>query len=187
MARTILRKISTTVPKSMLDAVRIALITDKTARIFVCRVAGIALATKENNHPLYGLSYALVGSFRKVNPDGTEEDAPVLWTNESVVLPVKAALDNGAPSVQVMVDIYAVYAEKGATGFQYVLEVHGQEDEDPVSKLLKAAPAMLQLTDENKAEIAEVKAAADADAAVKTAAAAAELVKKSAAAKASKG
>ena len=145
MAKIIVRKVSTTIPKSETAAVRLKLLTDQKARHYVCRVAGVAVGIKENVHPQYGISYGLVGSFAKINPNGWREDAPVLWTTESLILPIKAALDNGAASVQLMADIWAIYAEKGATGFQYVLETHGETAADPLDALLGNAPAMPML------------------------------------------
>lgn len=142
MSKIVTRKITTTIPKSETAAVRLKLLQDQTARHYVCRVAGVAMGTKENIHPQYGVSYGLVGTFAKINPDGTREDAAALWSNESLILPIKAALEGGATSVQFMADIWAVYAEKGATGFQYVLETHGEEKADPLAGLLGSAPAM---------------------------------------------
>ena len=142
MSKIVTRKINTAVPKSETAAVRLKLLQDNDARVYVCRVAGVAMGTKENIHQQYGISYGLVGTFAKINPDGTREDAAVLWSNESLVLPIKAALDGGSASVQFMADIWAVYAEKGATGFQYVLETHGEEKVDPLAGLLGSAPAM---------------------------------------------
>lgn len=142
MSKIITRKITTTVPKSETAAVRLKLLQDNAARVYVCRVAGVAMGTKENIHPQYGVSYGLIGTFAKINPNGSREDAAALWSNESLVLPIKAALDGGSTSVQFMADIWAVYAEKGATGFQYVLETHGEEKADPLAGLLGSAPAM---------------------------------------------
>lgn len=142
MTKIITRKITTTIPKSETSAVRLKLLQDNSIRHYVCRVAGVAMGWKENIHPQYGISYGLVGTFAKINPDGMREDAAILWSNESLILPIKAALDSGSTSVQFMADIWAVYAEKGATGFQYVLETHGEEKTDPLAGLLGSAPAM---------------------------------------------
>lgn len=139
-ARTITRKITTAA--SDLSAVKLALIADKSTRVFICRVAGIASGTKTNIHPQFGESTGLVGQFRRVNPDGTSQDAPVLWGTDTLIAPVAAALDGGAQSVQVLADVYAIHSDKGTMGFQYVLEVHGDEAADPIAQMLGSVPAL---------------------------------------------
>lgn len=140
MARTITRKLTTSATD--LTAVKRAILADQTTRVFICRIAGIATGTKENIHPQYGVSVGLVGQFRRVDPDGATQDAPVLWGTETLIAPVASALENGATSVQVLADVYAVHSDKGTMGFQYVLEVHGEEASDPISQMLGMVPAL---------------------------------------------
>lgn len=140
MARTITRKLTTSAADT--NAVKHAILVDKTTRVFICRVAGIATGTKTNVHPQYGESTGLVGQFRRVNPDSTTQDAPVLWGTDTLIEPVASALENGAQSVQVLADVYAIHSEKGTMGFQYVLEVHGDEAADPITQMLGQVPAL---------------------------------------------
>jgi hypothetical protein len=143
MARTITRKITTSA--SDVKAVQKALTANPHARIFICRVAGVANGTKTNIHPQYGESVGLVGTFRRIEPTGETSDAPVLWGTDIIIEPVAAALNAGSSAVQVMADIYAVHSDKGTMGFSYVIESHGSVDDDPIAKLLGTAPEMPSL------------------------------------------
>lgn len=140
MARTITRKLTTSASDT--SAVKLAILADKAARVFVCRVAGIATGTKTNIHPQYGESIGLVGQFRRVNPDSTTQDAPVLWGTDTLIGPVASALENGAQSVQVLADVYAIHSDRGTMGFQYVLEVHGDVNADPIAQMLGTVPVL---------------------------------------------
>lgn len=138
--RTITRKLTTSA--NDVKAVQRAILADPAARVFICRVAGIATGIKAHVHPQYGESTGLVGQFRRVNADNTTQDAAVLWGTETLISPVAAALESGAQSVQVLADVYAVHSEKGTLGFQYVLDVHGDAAADPLSKMLGELPAL---------------------------------------------
>jgi len=140
MARTITRKITTSA--NDVKTVQKALIADPNARVFICRVAGVANGTKTNVHPQYGESTGLVGTFRRIEPTGETSDASVLWGSDIIIEPVAAALNAGASAVQVMADIYAVHSERGTMGFTYVVDSHGSVDDDPIAKLLGSAPEM---------------------------------------------
>ena len=139
MTRTLTRKLTTS---GNIEEIKAALVADKNASIFVCRIAGIATGTKTNVHPQFGESTALVGQFRRVNPDGTTQDAAVLWGTDTLIQPVANALANGATSVQVLADVHAAHSTKGTLGFQYVLVVHGEEAADPLTALLSGLPTM---------------------------------------------
>lgn len=138
--RTITRKLTTSAAD--VKAVKLTLLADPAARVFICRVAGIATGVKTNVHPQYGESTGLVGQFRRVNADNTTQDAAVLWGTETLIMPVAAALENGAQSVQVLADVYAIHSEKGTLGFQYVLDVHGDAAADPLAQMLGNLPSL---------------------------------------------
>lgn len=140
MARTITRKITTSAAD--VKAVQKILIADPNARVFICRVAGVANGTKTNVHPQYGESTGLIGTFRRIEPDGQTSDAPVLWGTDIIIEPVAAALNAGSSAVQVMADIYAIHSDKGTMGFSYVVDSHGSVDDDPIAKLLGSAPEL---------------------------------------------
>lgn len=132
MARIVTRKIS-------LSGATLKSVLASNGRQCLGRVAGIALGTKENVHPQYGISYGLVGTFRHIAQDGTESNAPVVWGPGVLIDPIRAALEGGAQSVQVLADVYAIESETSPVGFMYVLETHGDDAEDPITKLLQAS------------------------------------------------
>lgn len=132
MARTVTRKIS-------LSGATLKSVLSAGGKQCMGRIAGIALGTKENVHPQYGISYGLVGTFRHISTDGVESNAPVVWGPDVLIAPVRAALDGGAQSVQVLADVYAIESETSPVGFMYVLETHGDDAEDPITKLLAAS------------------------------------------------
>ena len=135
MARTITRKIS-------LSGASATSVVKAGGKQYMGRLAGFATGTKENVHPQYGVSYGLIGGFRHIAADGTTTDAPIVWGPGVLIEPIKSALDSGAPSVQVLADVYAVASESSPVGFTYILETHGEESEDPISRLLASAPAV---------------------------------------------
>lgn len=135
MARTVTRKIS-------LSGAKLADVIKAGGRLFIGRVAGLATGTKENIHPQYGLSVGLIGAFRAQMADGTEVSAPVVWGPGVLIEPVAAAIKQGAVSVAVTADVYAVASETSPVGYMYVLETHGDEADDPVAALMASMPAL---------------------------------------------
>ena len=140
MARTIINKIRMSV------ADRKQVTADAEAgkpHTLVGRFAGIATGIKSNDHPQYGTSYALTGTFQFQNAaTGELIAAPIAWGPEVVITPVRGALESGVQSVQVgPIDIIAKVNSRG-DGIVYGVLDYSNIEEDPVSKLMASVPPL---------------------------------------------
>jgi len=122
-------------------AVLVAL-TEAGGRLYSGRLVGIATGTKSGVTE-YGEWTALIGQFQFTDRFGAATRAVQAFGPDIVILPAVAALNGGAQSINVAVDVYAVADAKSPVGWSYTCASAIEESEtDPLALLLKSASAV---------------------------------------------
>lgn len=117
-------------------------ITEAGGRLYSGRLVGIASGIKSGVTE-YGEWTALIGQFQFTDRFGTVTRAVQAFGPDIVILPVVAALQSGAKSVNIAADVFGVADEKSPVGWSYTCSSAIEEsDSDPLALLLATASAV---------------------------------------------
>ena len=140
MAATIVKKLTASfgIPTPKVLALVLA---HPQKRPYAGRLVGIASGHKSGLSQ-FGDWTCLVGMFQHISPTGEVTRAAQAFGPDLVIGPIVAQLANGAQSVTVAVDVFAVESEKSPTGWTYVAEQAIEETEtDPLVLLMAKTTA----------------------------------------------
>lgn len=114
-------------------------ITEAGGRLYSGRLVGIASGIKEGVTE-YGQWTALIGQFQFTDRFGIVTRAVQAFGPDIVIMPAVAALQSGAKSVNIAVDVFGVADDKSPVGWSYTCGSAITESEtDPLALLLSAA------------------------------------------------